>query len=934
MTTQNFKNTLVVDLHEQFNAKVECWEQLNKSIFYDKYRIAAGCTVEIIQKQCKAINPCGEKYPSYLRYQEQDFNNIIAFCGERGTGKTSAMLSFAAYLEHIHKDDKEVFQHHSRSLQQHHFHITDTIDPSLFENNENLFEVVLAKMFAKTIEKIQGRHENEHLEKEGKRKLLEAYSKVYKSLAAIHTKEDKRYEGEALETLSKLSSGANLRDDFKKLVKEYLTYHKKNSCSRDPLKHQDILVIPIDDFDLNTKAATDMGEQIRKYLMIPNVVILMAVNMEQLTNVKEQDIRTSFKTMIDAKRLYEDPKEFAVNYLIKLIPHNRRIHLNATELFVKTTALQLINWKHEPLPKNPKDDDGSTEISIEEFILQTIYQLTGLIFIAPPQEPHFLIPKTLRRLRGMLYLLNSLASKSDSINVVEVPQRNIEALIIENLKKENIQINDKELESYRCALDNLSKVVIKDPQLSEIQLTGILPNHESDQNLSRFKEYVLINYLPEILHINQVNIVENFINTTPKCKNKHLIQNIRNYLIDTAGKKNKIEGDMCAYFLQDILFIKENKRQNSHYDLLMQILNTDNKSDNISLRDVLYFINTLENCIYIDHAKQMIQAIKLIYSIELYGQMINEDTLCDAQTMIGESIVPLIKEMDENHNGDNSSVFLVDILSSTNFKINSNEDKSIIIPKELQPFLTYYPPNYSITEKSNSRPQNRRSFTQNYALQDVQKQITPDTFILLFDLWKPLLQTKDNKFINIFFHSIDLIESIFSKEINILTGKSDFDTFQSLITQVLNDLKNLNLNANLKNNILTSFNNLQNHLLRSQTEKESNPLKHFNSLIIPLNRFEELLRDDSNKDKYLYKLKGVSNLDATTKEIIGWITEDFIKHIEATKELDKDQQLTKKSSIRSFNEHNFIDFFNISKYNYIAKIEAGRAAKIKETAIR
>lgn len=47
-----------------------------------------------------------------------------------------------------------------------------------------------------------------------------------------------------------------------------------------------ILLVPVDDIDLHSKAATDMVEQIRKYLVLPNVVVLMAVKMSQLSKLK------------------------------------------------------------------------------------------------------------------------------------------------------------------------------------------------------------------------------------------------------------------------------------------------------------------------------------------------------------------------------------------------------------------------------------------------------------------------------------------------------------------------------------------------------------------------------------------------------------------------------------------------------------------------
>ena len=45
------------------------------------------------------------------------------------------------------------------------------------------------------------------------------------------------------------------------------------------------LVIPIDDLDMNIKNGYEQLEQIRKYLMIPKVIVLISANYDQLEKI-------------------------------------------------------------------------------------------------------------------------------------------------------------------------------------------------------------------------------------------------------------------------------------------------------------------------------------------------------------------------------------------------------------------------------------------------------------------------------------------------------------------------------------------------------------------------------------------------------------------------------------------------------------------------
>ena len=328
-TTKESKPTLVIDLSEEYKIKIEEPDKLKGSFFEEIYLKAADAVADIIEQTDR--NKKTDKNDPFLN-EKQDYNNIIAFCGERGTGKSSAMISFAQSLLKLN-ESKGFYT--DKNLISRNFHTIKIIDPSLFEKHENIFEVILAQLFS-SFEKELNKKEKES-DLNVKRELLEQFEKVYENLQTIR-KDGQKYDGEALETLNKLACGANLRQNFKELVKLYLNFivDKENRDSA-------YLIIPIDDFDLNVNAAAEMAEQIRKYLMIPRVIVLMAVKIEQLADAKEQQVRKDFEVLINSKTLNEDPRIITSQYVLKLIPNNRRIEMPNLNSALTDSRFQLKN---------------------------------------------------------------------------------------------------------------------------------------------------------------------------------------------------------------------------------------------------------------------------------------------------------------------------------------------------------------------------------------------------------------------------------------------------------------------------------------------------------------------------------------------------------------------------------------------------------------
>ncbi len=510
---------LEVNLNEEFKIKIEEGDKLQSSFFKTVYERARKATNDILRQSEINLNQLEEarQKGKNLAFLDKDLesNNIITFCGERGTGKSSAMISFAQALL-----EKNRWITNEGILAKYSFHAIEVIDPSLFEKEENIFEVILAQLFSSFEKELNDSEKNRDLK--DKRSVLKLFEKVYGNLRTIK-KNGVKYDGEALETLSQLACGANLRNNFKELVEKYLEFvtgKKENTA----------LILAIDDFDLNVEAVAEMAEQIRKYLLLPRVVILMAANIEQLSDAKEQAIRNSFSTMLKHDAFSSDPTEMTINYLRKLLPNPRCIQLPVlNEVSNQKISIQLKNTEKIQFYE-----------SIENAILKELKAKTDLVFLKNLESTHYLVPNNLRELVHFLNFIHGLDG---------------------------------------------SKL----------------------ENIKAFRDYILYGEYTRGLPSKLRETFQKIYQADASEKNKILIQHLTNYLLDKRNKELKRnDAELERVF------------PGNRIPDLTRILNRNNYSSNISLGDVIYFIELLEKYYYHDSkVVKTINIVKVIYTVIL-----------------------------------------------------------------------------------------------------------------------------------------------------------------------------------------------------------------------------------------------------------------------------------------------------------------------------
>ncbi|MBN1968834.1 MAG: hypothetical protein JXR48_11860 [Candidatus Delongbacteria bacterium] len=382
------EKVLIFRKGEEYKIKVESIDEFNTSLFRDIYNRAAIAVNEIVANSEDQRIKKSNKEIDDFDLDAQKFNNIIAFTGDRGTGKTSAMVSFAKALKRCNKlKNDESVKIVDIELKYLSFHDIGIVDPSLFTANNNIVEIIIARMFEKF--KTEINNKNREFEFEKQKKLLDLFSKVHENLKTIEQPKDKNLDGETLEVLSRLACSTNLKSSIEHLIEEYLNFMNNS-------KTDNFLLLVIDDIDLNTKHAHELVEQIRKYLILNNVIILFAVKIDQLQAIVEQEFRKEFQMMLhkDYQRISQnEPKLVSIKYLEKLIPEKRRLVMTSIKA-LDSFSLRVIENHNVILEKE-----------IQDGIISLIKMKLGLLFVKPIGSFHFIVPGNLRTLVSLLTLL-------------------------------------------------------------------------------------------------------------------------------------------------------------------------------------------------------------------------------------------------------------------------------------------------------------------------------------------------------------------------------------------------------------------------------------------------------------------------------------------------------------------------------------------------
>lgn len=619
---------IIIEQGNEFNYKIGKVD--GEDIFINEYNQAALRLEEIVAATINYEKSI-ENNEKDSKANESDYlNNIIAFTGERGQGKSSAMHSFTQDLLD-YKKKKESHIEYQEKTKTATFLKLDTIDPSTFEDMHNVLEVVIARMYNNLENEYSEGKDDKFKSRAKECKIFDSFQKVYELLSFIRNPKkldglENDYEG-SLQKIARIGDSTNLKKEMQKLVKSYLELFLKDAENR-------FLIVPIDDLDINIKYAYKISEQIRKYLMIPHVVIIMAVKVEQLKQCIETVYRKQLEELIKAgERITKDePVNMAAKYVEKLIPDGRKISLPEIRAISQSgkDAVKIVflgkevdsknrdnKYKgKENILKDYKSNSGNSELGIEKTLLAYIYDKTGIVFVKPEITVHPIVPNTMRELVNLLSVLGKMEEEDkldDKSDEIKVPKKFCPVCGGENKsgKLDEITVPIKFCPECGKKDESNSSKVIENRRL---------------QNIKLFEDYFMHTWVPTNLDDGHVRTINELWNKSTFEKHQFIcikmmdmLERLDCYSVDKNPKE---------------LFNNENEEENKDEDeenfepiKLLEMSISDLKSkfskQNInclsySIGDVVSLIDVL-SAIYIDkQVANFVFAVKTLYTITMH----------------------------------------------------------------------------------------------------------------------------------------------------------------------------------------------------------------------------------------------------------------------------------------------------------------------------
>ncbi len=605
------KNTSIrFILGEESKPRIELFKKneytVENSIFYEQYKLALLRISDFISNTEDEVVNRSDSNIGQLHY-----NNIFVFTGERGSGKTSCMLTIndllikGKYEEQFKNKNGENTESEEEKekiagLRDTTFIGCEIIDPAFFDQQHNILEILIGTLFKRFKDNEQNKtgkltragsiRGDDELKKE---RLLKDFQHAKKDLSALTRYNSSIESGDSMQELLDLAAATNFKENIDNLIRSYLKYENGSSPKGSRL------VLCIDDIDLNMSNAYTMVEQIRKYLNTPELIILMAIKMEQLANVIRINYYNDFSILLKKQENKSESKgradyENVINtmverYLIKLLPLNQRIYLPDTDNIYQR---DILIYKKE---KDGELEEKETLAPLRNDLLKLIYTKLRMLFFNTSRQTSYIVPTNLRELRNLIHMLYNLEDASDhktaQKNLFFFKQYFINTWCMNNLDDNGQYILENMWEITSANTLNLTVLQLLKSRFSELSEISIMATEDERKR-----------------------------NTEADARNAAIGTNARN--VDTEAKSVSAVGN-----------IKNMEPE------IKNVIANGNIMYNISLGDVLACIDWLDKTCYDDKDLKLLFAIKTFYSMKLYESFRYKNDLADEEIALRHEII-------------------------------------------------------------------------------------------------------------------------------------------------------------------------------------------------------------------------------------------------------------------------------------------------------
>lgn len=485
---------------------------------------------------------------------EGTINTTIAFIGGRGMGKSSAMTSFSRYLSISGTADFE-----KEGCGTCRFYSTPVIDANQLGKNETILGRISAALITEYNLKKKDLLTDERREFVG-------LAKRVNNLAVKYTSGEWFKASDTI--VSETLNISQLRDDIKKLIRKFLKIQTGNA-------ENSYLVVSIDDIDMGIENSYSIMEEIRKFLCIPNVIVLISLDIRQL----ELILKTNYYKLLGKDNLDDydtiTVKSLSFRYIEKLFPYGRQHHMPELSL-IRLKAFGTDGFFNDGSSEYISDEETwkkwkmSTQWSSAFYaIMHLIWRKTMLIPVCNSDGDYLLIPRNFRSLYNMVVFLRDLP---DAIS----PDENMPPK-----SDEQVQIISNNLDSFRSYLiDNLEMVDVHEMNKDDREMVKIL-----------------------------TNLVLEFPEMTLLTMNSKIVADILQSL-KVTNKEN---------VYRKVLFEKDAKAAKSAKSLI----DASVYPDSISVGDLMYVIGKIDAKTTCRYIKYLIEVIRTLWSIKMTKEFYN-----------------------------------------------------------------------------------------------------------------------------------------------------------------------------------------------------------------------------------------------------------------------------------------------------------------------
>ena len=387
-------------------------KKMQYPLYRDCYILALKNIMQDILLNNKNKNSlCGEDI-----FKQRKGSNILAFVGGRGVGKTTALTEFLKILKEINDDKcrenlkswlsqmQMLDEDYSVILNSNpNFIMMPLIDASILESVEDPFLLLLSGMLEQC-EEIWNKNSygNEYEQERERQSLSKKFAEVYRNYHALQA--EKRKESEELgESVISLLRGTPSTEKTKRVFGELLSAFFEtvagNKC------RTNYIVIGIDDLDLNIEHGFKMLERLHKFISHPNVIILLAIDYEQMMIMTENHFSAEMKylnlskTNVENKKSVEHCQRLATDYLDKLIPISQRVYMPNLVKLSSKAEVKLCN-------------EGEKRVEYKAYYLNQIARTMYIYCDGTGKKYHFNEPDTVR----MAIFYNTLLQSLNEVN--------------------------------------------------------------------------------------------------------------------------------------------------------------------------------------------------------------------------------------------------------------------------------------------------------------------------------------------------------------------------------------------------------------------------------------------------------------------------------------------------------------------------------------